>query len=270
MGKRGPKPVDLGLLNAWDFEFYKAFHQLRDAIALPARNLPPPSGFSNSELRAVLTRLKSMSAAEYWRVQQQMTSEFGETVDLEHAPTDVEIDFADMDLKEEIYWLERSSIPHKIHAQAQRREIWDNLIRARTHAGVRKVCEHWGKLSDVRASGLTPYPEHVRANAEQFLFMKRNRRFPRSNYGDDARIEYLARGMAGVLVGVSPMTAVERLRNLKHVPGGPLWNAAERRCGCWRCHVKSSNELGRRTQGWYENGLRKFIEIADNMKHQSS
>jgi len=192
MGKRGPKPVDLGLLNAWDFEFYKAFHQLRDGIALPARNLPPPSGFAVSELREILARLKSMSAAEYWRVQQQMTSEFGERVDLEQTPTKVDIEFADRDLKEEIYGLERTLIPRKIHAQAQRREIWADLTRAKTNAAVQKACEQWGNLPDVRASGLMPFPEHVRANAGQFLSMKRNARFPRSNYGDDARIDYLS------------------------------------------------------------------------------
>jgi hypothetical protein len=270
MGKRGPKPVDVGLLNVWDFEFYKAFHQLRDGIALPVRNFPPPSGFSASELRTILTRLKSMSAAEYWRVQQQMASEFGGRVDFEQVPTRVDIEFADRDLKEEIYGLERTLTPRKIHAQGQRREIWDNLIRANTYAALRKACEQWGKLSDVRASGLIPFPEHIHVNARHFLAMKRNKRFPRSNYGDDARIDYLARGMAGVLVGVSPMTAIERSRNLKHAPGGPLWNESERRCGCWRCHLRKSSEIDRTTQGWYENGVRAFIEIADEMKRKKS
>ena len=270
MGKRGTKPADRPLLNIWDFEFYKAFHQLRDGIALPARNLPPPSGFSASELRAILTRLKSMSAAEYWRVRQQLTSDIGEKVNLELAPTKVDIEFADLDLKEEIYGLERTLMPRKIHAQVQRREIWDDLIRAKTHAATRKACEQWSKLADVRASGLIPFPEHIHANAEQFLSMKRHIRFPKSNYGDDARMDYLARGMAGVLVGVSPMTAIERLRNLKHAPGGPLWNAGERRCGCWRCRLRNSSDVNRTMEGWSENGVRAFIEIADEMKRQRS
>lgn len=270
MGKRGTKPVDLKLLNTWDFEFYKAFHQLRDGIALPARNLPPPSGISASELRDFLTRLKSMSAAEYWRVRQQLTSDFGEKVNLELAPTKVDIEFAGRDLEEEIYGLERTLIPRKIHAQAQRREIWNDLIRAKTNAATRKACEQWSKLADVRASVLISYPEHVRANAEQFLSMKCNIRFPKSNYGDDARMDYLARGMAGVLIGASPMTAIERLRNLKHAPGGPLWNVDERRCGCWRCRLKNSSDITRTTEGWYENGVRAFIEIADEMKRQRS
>jgi len=260
----------MGLLNVWDFEFYKAFHSLRDGLALPARNLPPPSGFSRSELRTILARLKSMSAAEYWRVQQQMTTEFVENVDLERVPTKDEIQFADRDLKEEIYGLERTLIPRKIQAQLERRKIWDDLVRANTHDAIDKACERWSQLLDVRASGSTPFPEHIRAYVGPFLAMKRNRRFPRSNYGDDARIDYLARGMAGVLVGVSPMTAIERLRNLKHAPGGSLWNTSEHRCRCWRCYLGRSNDMTKITQGSYENGLRMFIEIADEMKRKRS
>ena len=261
--------MDIGLLNVWDFEFYKAFHFLRDGISLPARNIPAPSGFSRSELRAVLTRLRSLSAAEYWRVQQQMLTEFVSNIDLGRVPTKDDIEFADHDLKEEIYGLEQTLIPRKIHAQRQRRKIWDDLTRATTHAAVRKACDRWSELVDVRTSALTPFPDHIRANFAQFLSMKLNKRFPRSNYGDDARIDYLARGMAGVLVGVSPMTAIERLRNLKHASSGPLWNMNERRCECWRCHC-GSNEITKITQSSYENGLRMFIEIADEMKRKRS
>jgi len=35
-------------------------------------------------------------------------------------------------------------------------------------------------------------PDHVRSNAAQFIAMKRNERFPKSDYGDDSRIEFLA------------------------------------------------------------------------------
>jgi hypothetical protein len=270
MGKRGPKPVDIGLLSLWEFELYKAFHLLRDGTSLPTRNLPPPSDLKPSELRAVIVRLKCMSPAEYWRVQQQLTKEFSENVDLEQAPTKFDIESARRSLDDEVYRLKRTLEPRRIQAQVRRRKIWDDLVRANTYAALRKACGRWSQMLDVRASGLTPFPEHVRTNAGQFLFMKRNKRFPRSNYGDDARIEYLARGMAGVLVGVSPMTAIERLRNMRHDAGGPLWDAGERRCKCWRCSLNRSTEMSKITQGWYENGLRRFIELADEMKHKRS
>jgi hypothetical protein len=54
---------------------------------------------------------------------------------------------------------------------------------------------------------------------------------------------YLARGMAGVMADVSPMTGIERLRNMKHRRGGPFWSQREQRCGCWRC-------VGREVEGW--------------------
>jgi hypothetical protein len=105
--------------------------------------------------------------------------------------------------------------------------------------------------------------------------LKRNTRFPRSAYGDDSRIEYLARGMAGVLAGKSPMTGVERLRNMKHTRGGPLWVTVEgnyvlpekeQYCGCWRCRQGILSNVHRLTQAGYENGLRYFIELATTTK----
>jgi len=108
-------------------------------------------------------------------------------------------------------------------------------------------------------------------NAAQFLSMKQNQRFPRSNYADDSRLEYLARGMAGAVLGMSPMTAIERLRNMKHTLGGPLWVTAQgnyalpsddQYCGCWRCSIEQSNRVGKITQAAYENGLRLFFDVA--------
>jgi len=266
MGKRGPQPLDLGLLNTWEFEFYKVFHLLRDGTTLPVRNLPPPLGFSPSELRALIARLKRMSPEEYWRTQGQFTRELGEKVNLKRPLRMVDLWSAERNLKQEIFWLERTLDPPKVQAQVRRRKIWEDLVRANTYSALRKACGRWSRMPDVRAAGLTPFPSHVTANAAQFLFMKRNQRFPRSHYGDNSRIEYLARGMAGVLVGVSPMTAIERLRNMRHEHGGPLWDELENRCKCWRCSLGSSNELSKMTQSWYESALRRFIEVADKMK----
>src|SRR5205823_5138617 len=81
--------------------------------------------------------------------------------------------------------------------------------------------------------------------------------------------------MAGAILGVSPMTALERLRNMKHTSGGPLWvisqqsyalPPAEQYCGCWRCSIEKSNEVGKITRTWYENGLRLFFELASSTR----
>ena len=101
--------------------------------------------------------------------------------------------------------------------------------------------------------------------------MKKNKRFPKSPYGDDSRLEFLARGMAGVIVDLSPMTGVERLRNMKHGPVGPFWVEREgsrelplnqQHCDCWRCGLRRGNELSRVLQPAFDNGIRSFMELA--------
>lgn len=116
---------------------------------------------------------------------------------------------------------------------------------------------------------MTSFPNHVLQNAAQFLSMKLNKRFPRSEYGDESRLEFLARGMAGVLCGVKAMTGVERLRNMKHDASGPLWRiepGGHQFCSCWRCSITRSNSVGKVTQTWYENGLRLFMELTAKVK----
>jgi hypothetical protein len=88
-------------------------------------------------------------------------------------------------------------------------------------------------------------------------------------------MDYLARGMAGVLCGVSPMTGIERLRNMKHDRNGPLWVTregkralpeGEQRCGCWRCNIERSSNLTQFTSAGYENGLKVFMGLSATTK----
>lgn len=275
MGKRGPKPVDLGLLSVWEFEFYKAFHLLRDGNALPARERPPLSGLTHSEATAFVGRLKRMNAADYWLSTNRLAVEFGQRLNLVKPPTSVDLWWAESERLREISWLERLLRPTRIEPRSTGRKIWRDLVRASIYADVRKACGRWSRLPVVRDSGLTPFPEHVRTNAAQFLAMKRNERFPKSSYGDDSRIEFLARGMAGVMAHVSPMTGVERLRNIKHAPNGHFWVEREgdhslprdrQHCGCWRCGIARANEFAKVTQAAYDNGLRLFVQIAARTK----
>jgi hypothetical protein len=156
-------------------------------------------------------------------------------------PTRTYVHFAEDFIVERIALFEQLK-PRKIHALAERRTIWEALIRARTVDAVWRACHRWEHLADVRAAGMAVYPAHVTANADAFLAMKVNKRFPLAPYADDSRLEYVARGMAGVMIGVSPMTAIERLRNLKHSRGGPLWNDSTKVCECWRCEAAQSKE----------------------------
>lgn len=275
MGKRGPKPADLGLLNVWEFEFYKAFHLLRDGNTLPARKALPISGLTRLEATSFVEKLKRMSAADYWLTTNHLAVEFGQHVNLNRPPTSMDLWWAEAKRKEEISWLERLLKPPHIETELKGKKIWRALVRASTYADLRKACGRWARLPAVRRAGLTPFPEHVLANAAQFLAMKKNKRFPISDYGDDSRLQFLARGMAGVMADLSPMTGVERLRNMKHGPGGPLWVERqlnhllppnEQHCGCWRCGLKQGDELTKVMQTAYDNGLRLFMEIGARTK----
>jgi hypothetical protein len=140
----------------------------------------------------------------------------------------------------------RSMKPREIHARAKRRDIWASLWHARTRPALRAACGRWSELEDVIGLGFGPFPEHVVANEKAFLSITSNPRFPTAPASDDSRMEFVARGMAGIMVGRSPMTGVERLRNMKHRRGGPLWSSEQRRCGCWRCVIAYVYAMERR------------------------
>jgi hypothetical protein len=276
MGKRGPKPANMGLLSTWEFEFFKAFHLLRDGTQLPMKQ-GPPTELTKAENRSFIERLRRMTPDEYLLTTRRLAVlfDFGEREHLRRPPNPVERWWAEEQRDQEIRSLQTRLRGYFIRAAEARRKIWADLIRADTYAALHKVCGRWARLPDVRRTGLTPFPGHVLENAAQFLAMKRNKRFPRSTYGDDSRIEYLARGMAGALCGLSPMTAIERLRNMKHIAGGPFWityygnrplGESERHCGCWRCSIRKSGEISKMGQKWYENGLKAFIEMAHTTK----
>jgi len=274
MGKRGPKPVDIGLLSNWEFKFYKAFHLLRDGTPLPVK-YASSTGLTKRELRSFVAQLKRMSPEQYLLATRRLAAEMGEKVNLTRPPNWVERWSAEQERDQEIHWMERALNPPRAEAEAKRRKIWIALVEASTFAALRKASGRRAQLPDGRRRGMAPFPRDILQHAAQVLSMKRNKRFPRSSYGDNARLEYLARGMAGVLCGVSPMTSIARLRNMKHGPGGPLWvtrhandvlRDSEQYCRCWRCSIEKSNKVGRITHTWYENGLRLFLERAVTTK----
>jgi hypothetical protein len=270
MGLRGPQPVAIGLLTTWEFEFYKVFHSLRYGISLPARS-SSPTGLTRQELRSFIGQLKQMTPEHYWLTTQRLTAEVGHPVNLSRPPSSMDRWWAERQKEEEIHSLRMELNPPGIEALDRRRKIWDDLVKADSFGALRKACGRWARLPDVRLAGTTSFPKHIMENAAQFLSLKRNVRFPRSTYGDDRRIVYLARGMAGVIVGKSPMTGVERLRNMKHDRNGPLWVTregnrtlpeGEQHCGCWRCCIDNSNKVTQVTQQWYVNGLKLFMELS--------
>src|SRR5450631_1612843 len=170
MGLRGPKPVVIGLLTMWEFEFYKAFRSLRDGRSLPAKS-SPPTGLNRRELRSFIDRLKQMTPEHYWLTTQHLAKEMGYPVNLARPPLSMQRQWADQQKENEIHSLEIELKPPGIEALDRRRKIWDDLIRADTYAALRKACGRWAQLADVRNSGTTPYPRHIIRNAAAFLLM---------------------------------------------------------------------------------------------------
>jgi hypothetical protein len=215
-----------------------------------------------------------MTPQHYWLTTQRLAAEMGYQVNLSRPPTGIDRWWAERQKEDEIRSLRMELNPPEIEALDRRRKVWDDLVEAGTYAVVRKACGRWAQLSDVRRSGTTVFPRHIVRNAASFLSMKHNARFPRSTYADDARVDYLARGMAGVMCGVSPMTGIERLRNMKHDRSGPLWMTREgnrllpereQRCGCWRCNIERSAKLTQFDTA-YQNGLKVFMELSATIK----
>lgn len=244
VARPGRKPINLGMLNLWEFEWYKAFHLLRDGS-----QLPHDSKIETVDRRVALRELEWWKKAKPQQILGDMRpgnpppfTEYATTAERVRAKQQwikrewAHLkEWAKLERQGEIADLERQLRPRKIHALAERRQIWNALIEARTESAVKQACQRWKALADVRAMGMTPFPDHLETNFQEFLRMKKDSRFPHSAYADESRLEFLARGMAGVMVSVSPMTAEARLRNMKHGPGGPIWNEHQKICGCWRC-----------------------------------
>lgn len=281
MTKRGPKPVDMGMLTMWEFEWYKALHLLRDGSPLPypytARALyAPPQSISLAQVRNWIRKLKEMDVDEYLRIGnltgERISGEKGATFPTGDEGFDMfRRDQARADKEGDIAVLETYLNPKKIPEAAERRQLWEDLWRARTLPALKKVCDEWASLPDVRFS--FPGPQYVLANAREFLRMKRDKRFPRSDSPavDESRLEYLARGMAGIMAKVSPMTGIQLLRTMKHSPGGPFCKRDREGgeyCGCWRCGIDRSRPAYRlSTEAWWKV-MARFMELADKTKSE--
>src|SRR5262249_29212372 len=157
-----------------------------------------PTGLSKPELRVHTEQLKRMSPEAYWLTSRRVAAEFGQRINFAKPPGFSDRWWAEQERDAEINSLRRLLSPRPLPAQLARRRIWKNLVEADSFSCLKKACGRWARLPDIRAHGLTVFPQHVIDNAGMFLAMKCNKRFPRSSYGEMSRVEYFARGMAGI------------------------------------------------------------------------
>jgi hypothetical protein len=242
----------------WEREWWTAFHQLRDG---PLFEVKLDLAIKRYDEREALESLRNMTPEEFY--QREMRSRKSPLVNEVLVDDEVlwvsdwasgppSLRNADSERRRRIAAFEkrllrRSRLEH-------RREIWRALIESERIEDLEQACRRWERLTDVRqdlrqARVRNRYrrrrgepenricsPSEVTKHADEFLAMKRDRRFPWTNDFADSQIDFLARGMAGVFMERSPQTGIQLLRTMKHDVGGPLWDVSQSRCVCWRCH----------------------------------
>ena len=251
VGKRGPKPVSLDMLLFWEQRWWRAFRELRDG---PLFAVEP---FIRAKRKRQLKALEKMTAQEF--IRQEILDDSRSLLRglPRQKPWLSNVDAAEAERERRIGFV-RGRLRQR-QKLAKRRAIWRALISASTPQALRRVCRRWARLSDVREANYrgrfhrrwarrygSPKdsdpmdidtrwcsPDEVLAHATEFLAIKKDDRFPKKK--DDSRLDYLARGMAGVFARVSPLTGIRVLRNMKHVAGGPMWDDKSQCCACWHC-----------------------------------
>ena len=242
MAKRGRKPIDFRELDHMDRECFKGFHSLCKGSELPATKVELMSLRSSIQSTVkLLDELRTMTVKDFWtnyewdgdnapplakRDENQVAKRQVRTISrLENEVKELEARVTAA--------LRQATEPKAIREQATTYQVWQSLWQAETMAAVASTCKRWNQLR-------SPYADPVVSalivrHSEQFISMKEDARFPKSAGADAARIKYLSAGMAGAIIGISPLTAIERLRRLSHAAGSPLWDEEAQLCLCWRC-----------------------------------
>jgi hypothetical protein len=179
MAKRGRKPLDLNLLIWYEWHWWQTFSALRDGVeggAEMASPWSPPDDFEYPSRPAWMT---NPGAVHDW----------------------------DKKAREDwlSHWEYHPNYSKQIPAE---RHVWEALKRAETPSQLRRIFSMSKRLGD-----WSMLDEH----AEQFLAALKDSRYSgKSSSKDDQRLLYCARAMAAISLHISPATAVDRLRKLKH------------------------------------------------------
>jgi hypothetical protein len=116
-------------------------------------------------------------------------------------------------------------------------EVWQALVHsfeAEDAAGVRKACQRSKRWLNTEWKG-RDFVLLLVEKAEQFVRAKDDPFYPHAPHpsSDRKRVTFFARAMAGVSCGLSPSTAVGRLRKMKH----------GRECRCVNCNSQHWQQL---------------------------
>lgn len=202
MGKRGPKPTPLSDLIFWEGLWYWVFHHLRGT-------LPSAVKFSTDK------RMKRLLEAELEELRQLVPKEITEEDWLARRRID----------------LERELHPKVPLAEP---DIWRALVAARTSDEIRMACRQSKRWLNPRWEGKV-YLQDLYDHAEKFIKAKKDVYYPKRESGDEKRVIFFARVMAGIGLEVSPHTSVDRLRKIKH----------GKKCPCISCDLARWDRIDR-------------------------
>lgn len=194
MGKRGPKPTPLSELIFWEGLWYWVFHHLRGT-------LPSAVKFSTDK------KMKRLLEAE-----------------LEDLRRLVPKDIVEED------WLarQRIEIERELRPKLPQSEpdLWRAIVAARTGDEVRAACRRSKRWLNPRWEGKV-YVQDLYEHAEKFIQARHDAYYPKRESGDEKRVIFFARVMAGITLGISPHTSADRLRKIKH----------GKKCPCISCDL---------------------------------
>jgi hypothetical protein len=189
MSKRGPVPTPLSKLLFWEHLWYGVFLGLRGSDPSPEEALS--RGSTARQLREELASLKAslgegLSALKDWQIAQTAHQ--------------IEVELA-----------------FKHERELNEPEVWTALVQAKSADKVREACRQSKRWLNPAWRGRA-FVQILAEKAQQFVRAKKDPYYPRRDSGDAKRVVFFARALAGIECGISPSTAVDRLRKMRHEP----------------------------------------------------
>jgi hypothetical protein len=188
MGLRGPKPVDVKHLQAEAMQWASFLYIVRDGVP------------------GWIQRVK-------WSRFQAGSAEWARRGEPLEAPILIPVSAASQRLPKKMTAEKGWVIFRPIMPKPN---IWKQLKKARTVPQIKGAVRGIGKLRTAFVSS-TPWGQNpagaFRHYADGILAAKRLPNYPKTNRprSDDKRVEFLAKTMAGLTLGLAPITAVKRL-----------------------------------------------------------
>jgi hypothetical protein len=208
MGLRGPKPVDVEHLRGEAIQWASFFYLLRDGVPGLIQHLK----WSRVRLQgsAAVATMPASSGKDKPVRSAGMWARRGELLE---PPILIPVSKASLKLPERMTTEDGWVIYRPIMPKPA---VWEQIKRARTVTQIKNVGRGMGKFQSLFVSS-TPWAQNpagaLRRYAEGILAAKRLPNYPKTKRprSDDKRVEFMAKTMAGLTLGLTAITALKRL-----------------------------------------------------------